>query len=73
MAIKTLLPRAPSFQTRRIDVIVVGAGPAGGMATGTLQRYDINFCLIDKRPVRTQTEHASTFQPRTQEILQTIT
>ncbi|KAI9825538.1 MAG: hypothetical protein M1819_000530 [Sarea resinae] len=42
------------------------------MAAATLQRYDIECSLIDKRPTRTQTGHASAFQPRTQEILQTM-
>lgn len=57
---------------RRTDVLIAGAGPAGVMAAATLQRYDVNFCIIDKRPTRTQTGHASAFQPRTQEILQTM-
>ncbi|GKZ27206.1 hypothetical protein AbraIFM66951_005111 [Aspergillus brasiliensis] len=61
-----------AFKSRRTDVLIVGAGPAGCMAAATLQRYGIDFCLIDKRPTRTQTGHASAFQPRTQEILQTM-
>ncbi|KAJ5624996.1 hypothetical protein N7510_001305 [Penicillium lagena] len=71
MTIRTY-QQASAFQTKRTDVIVVGAGPAGCMAAATLQRYDIDFRLIDKRPTRTQTGHASAFQPRTQEILQTM-
>ncbi|CAK38201.1 hypothetical protein CBS115989_3659 [Aspergillus niger] len=61
-----------AFKSQRTDVLIVGAGPAGCMAAATLQRYGIDFCLIDKRPTRTQTGHASAFQPRTQEILQTM-
>ncbi|ETS84835.1 hypothetical protein PFICI_02860 [Pestalotiopsis fici W106-1] len=61
-----------AFRTRRTDVLIVGAGPAGVMAAATLQRYNVDFCVIDKRPTRTQTGHASAFQPRTQEILQTM-
>jgi phenol 2-monooxygenase len=48
-----------TLQTQHTDVIIVGAGPAGCMAAATLQRYDIDFRLIDKRPTRTQTGHAS--------------
>ncbi|TQV90676.1 hypothetical protein V2A60_006888 [Cordyceps javanica] len=61
-----------AFEKQQTDVLIVGAGPAGCMAAVTLQRYGIDFRVIDKRPTRTQTGHASAFQPRTQEILQTI-
>ncbi|KAH8689365.1 hypothetical protein BGW36DRAFT_390730 [Talaromyces proteolyticus] len=54
------------------DVLVVGAGPAGFMASLTLARYDINVRIIDARPERIQTGHAGGVQPRTQEILQTL-
>lgn len=58
MAISAL-PQVAAFQTRCTDVIIVGAGPAGCMVATTLQRYDIDFCLIDKRPTTAQTGHAS--------------
>ncbi|KAJ5642738.1 hypothetical protein N7490_006738 [Penicillium lividum] len=48
-----------AFKSQRTDVLIVGAGPAGCMAAATLQRYGIDYCLIDKRPTRTQTGHAS--------------
>jgi phenol 2-monooxygenase len=35
------------LNSQRTDVLIVGAGPAGCMAAATLQRYDINFCLIE--------------------------
>ncbi|GAB7354572.1 hypothetical protein MBLNU459_g5022t2 [Dothideomycetes sp. NU459] len=56
----------------RADVLIIGAGPAGCMAGSTLARYGVDFRIFDKNPTRTQTGHASAFQPRTQEILQTI-
>lgn len=54
------------------DVLIVGAGPAGLMAAITLARYSIDFKVIDKSPVPVAVGHASAFQPRTQEILQTL-
>lgn len=41
-----------------VDVLIVGAGPAGFMAAVTLARYGVNFRLIDQRPDRIQTGHA---------------
>jgi len=41
-----------------VDVLVVGAGPAGFMAAVTLARYNVSFKIIDQRPVRIQTGHA---------------
>ena len=32
-----------------VDVLIVGAGPAGYMAGVTLARYGVNFRLIDQR------------------------
>lgn len=33
-----------------VDVLIVGAGPAGYMAGVTLARYGVSFRLIDQRP-----------------------
>lgn len=62
----------PTVTQRSTDVLIVGAGPAGLMAAITLARYGIDFTIIDKSPVRVAAGHASAFQPRTQEILQTM-
>lgn len=62
----------PTITQRSTDVLIVGAGPAGLMAAITLARYGIDFNIIDKSPVRVAAGHASAFQPRTQEILQTL-
>lgn len=61
-----------SSSQQQTDVLIVGAGPAGLMAAITLARYGIDFKIVDKSPVRVAAGHASAFQPRTQEILQTL-
>ena len=55
-----------------VDVIVVGAGPAGFMAAATLARYGITFRLIDKRPQQVLRGQASGLQPRTAEIFHSL-
>ena len=37
------------FGPSAMDVLVIGAGPVGYMTAVTLARYDIDFCVIDKR------------------------
>ena len=46
-----------------VDVLVVGAGPAGFMAAVTLARYDVDFRIIDQRAERIQTGHAGGKDP----------
>ena len=46
-----------------VDVLVVGAGPAGFMAAVTLARYGVSFGIIDQRPLRVQTGHAGGKSP----------
>ena len=38
-----------SLDNVAIDVLIVGAGPAGYMAGVTLARYGVSFRLIDQR------------------------
>jgi phenol 2-monooxygenase len=55
-----------------MDVLVISAGPVGYMAAMILTPYNINFCIIDKRALPVQMDHASGLHPRTQEIFHTI-
>jgi phenol 2-monooxygenase (NADPH) len=48
-----------AFVQCQVDVLIVGAGPAGCMAASTLARYGIDFRLMDKRAARTQAGHSS--------------
>ena len=41
-----------------VDVLIVGAGPAGYMAGVTLARYGVGFRLIDQRTECVQTGQA---------------
>ena len=54
-----------SLEDVAVDVLIVGAGPAGFMAAVTLARYGVNFRLIDQRSERIQTGHAGGKGPLT--------
>ena len=41
-----------------VDVLLVGAGPAGYMAAVTLARYGVNFRIIDQRTETIQSGQA---------------
>lgn len=42
-----------------VDVLVCGAGPAGLMAAAMLARYGVSLKIIDKRPQKVMSGHAS--------------
>ncbi|KAF9454386.1 hypothetical protein P691DRAFT_770590 [Macrolepiota fuliginosa MF-IS2] len=62
----------PTSLTREtdVDVLVIGAGPAGLFATNALARAGVNVKVIDQRPVKVAAGQADGIQPRTIEVLQ---
>ncbi|KAH9057459.1 FAD binding domain-containing protein [Lactarius vividus] len=59
-----------SLNESRVDVLVLGAGPAGVMCGNALARAGVNVRIVDKRAVRVAAGQADGIQPRTIEVLQ---
>jgi phenol 2-monooxygenase len=57
-------PDLPSLKESKVDVLVVGAGPAGYMATLWLARMGIKTKFIDKRSTKIFTGQADGLQVR---------
>ncbi|KIM44405.1 hypothetical protein M413DRAFT_442389 [Hebeloma cylindrosporum] len=53
-----------------VDVLIIGAGPAGLMAANALARNSVKVRIIDQRPVKVAAGQADGIQPRTSEVLQ---
>jgi len=51
-----------------VDLLIVGAGPAGLMAALWANQHKIKARIIDDKPGRTQTGHADGLHSRTLEI-----
>ena len=54
----------------KVEVLIVGAGPAGLMAANALSNFGINVRIIDQRPRSVLAGQADGIQPRTIEVLQ---
>ncbi|KAJ5709445.1 hypothetical protein N7493_010779 [Penicillium malachiteum] len=55
--------------TLNVDVVIVGAGPAGLMAGTWMAQTGVTAIIIDQKPHRTQSGHADGIESRTFEIL----
>ncbi|RDB15363.1 Phenol 2-monooxygenase [Hypsizygus marmoreus] len=53
-----------------VDVLVIGAGPAGLMACNALANAGVDVRIVDKRPSKVMAGQADGIQPRTIEVLQ---
>lgn len=52
-----------------VDLLIIGAGPAGLVAAAWASRYKISCRIVDRNAARIATGHADGLQPRTVEIL----
>ncbi|MBW0476402.1 hypothetical protein O181_016117 [Austropuccinia psidii MF-1] len=60
-------------KSSELDVLIIGAGPAGLMAAASLLRYGIsNIRIIDKRSTKIFTGQADGLNPRSLEIFQVL-
>lgn len=59
-----------TIKTSEVDVLIIGAGPAGLMACNALAKAGINVRIVDKRPIKVAAGQADGIQPRTLEVLQ---
>ncbi|KAF7302055.1 hypothetical protein MIND_00772000 [Mycena indigotica] len=53
-----------------VDVLVIGAGPAGLMCANALAKAGVNVKIIDQRPSKVAAGQADGIQPRTIEVFQ---
>ncbi|CAE6442570.1 unnamed protein product [Rhizoctonia solani] len=59
----------PTLESK-VDVLIIGAGPAGLMCAHGLAKAGVDVRIIDKRPSKVAAGQADGIQPRTIEVLQ---
>ncbi|KJA23481.1 hypothetical protein HYPSUDRAFT_137515 [Hypholoma sublateritium FD-334 SS-4] len=59
-----------TLKKKQVDVLIVGAGPAGLMACNALAKCGVDVRIIDQREDKVAAGHADGIQPRTLEIFQ---
>ncbi|KAI0352108.1 hypothetical protein OH77DRAFT_1409847 [Trametes cingulata] len=60
----------PLYKTSEVDVLIIGAGPAGVMCANALAMAGVDVRIIDQRPAKVAAGQADGIQPRTIEVLQ---
>ncbi|KUJ13363.1 uncharacterized protein LY89DRAFT_622223 [Mollisia scopiformis] len=60
------------MQESKVDVLIIGAGPAGYMAASWFARIGINARIIDKRSTKIFVGQADGLQPRVLEVFQSF-
>ncbi|KAF8902403.1 FAD binding domain-containing protein [Gymnopilus junonius] len=60
----------PPLKESKVDVLIIGAGPAGLMACNALAKNGIDVRIIDQRPEMVAAGQADGIQPRTIEVFQ---
>ncbi|KAF7794984.1 hypothetical protein EIP86_006127 [Pleurotus ostreatoroseus] len=60
----------PLMKENKVDVLVIGAGPAGLFCANALAKAGVNVRIVDNRPEKVVAGQADGIQPRTLEVLQ---
>lgn len=58
--------------TSYVDLLIIGAGPAGLTAACWAAQYKLSTRIIDQKKARTETGHADGIQSRSLEILESF-
>ncbi|KAH7915247.1 FAD binding domain-containing protein [Hygrophoropsis aurantiaca] len=61
---------SPSASDSQVDVLIIGAGPAGLMAANALANAKVNVRFVDKRSAKVTAGQADGISPRTIEVFQ---
>ncbi|KIJ58301.1 hypothetical protein HYDPIDRAFT_34306 [Hydnomerulius pinastri MD-312] len=59
-----------SSEQSRVDVLIIGAGPAGFMCANALANAKVNVRIVDKRSAKVTAGQADGISPRTVEVFQ---